>query len=127
MQVNRLIVVIGVALLGASAFAQGKSETWRCQSGVLWLDGGQIVVIVKHDGSHSGTVQVAGVTQKAQFEVSGFDRRWDFGELLKSGIFNTALLSVQMERHATLTSPRRMRKAWYPRTASTSVKRTDFA
>ncbi len=49
-------------------------------SGGYWYESGKKVVTatINEDGK-TGKIEVAGITHKADFEVEGFDRRWNFG------------------------------------------------
>jgi hypothetical protein len=58
-------------------------EIWECKEAYGSWD--KILVLATiEDGRQYGEVLVAGVTHKSQFQIQGFDRRWDFG-LAKDG------------------------------------------
>ena len=56
-----------------------NAETFQCQAGQFWYDGGTIVVsaTINEDGE-SGTIEVAGVKYATGYMVVGFNRRWDW-------------------------------------------------
>lgn len=60
--------------------AQAKPvEKWECRD---YAADNWKTILVKatvDSGRASGTIEVAGVTWYASFQVEGFDRRWDFG------------------------------------------------
>src|SRR3569832_1699268 len=65
-------------------------EEWRCKD-VYGKWDTILVTTTVEEGRQAGTVSVAGVTHNAQFEVAGFDRRWDFG-LLLDGTYKYAFI-----------------------------------
>jgi hypothetical protein len=69
-----------------------NAETFKCRAGSYWEAGGKIVVTttINEDGE-TGTINVAGVTHQATYQVQGFDRRWDFG-LQDDGSYNYAFV-----------------------------------
>jgi len=54
-------------------------EKWECKD--FLADGWKTVLVTAtvDSGRASGTITVAGVTWYTDFEVQGFNRRWDFG------------------------------------------------
>ena len=93
-----LRLVVCVTLMGACILIQTQesngttTEKWRCFDK---LDYGKKTALVKltrvtEDGEKSGfgEVSVAGVTHKAFFRVQGLNRRWNFGELTKAGLYS---------------------------------------
>jgi len=93
-----LRLVVCVALMGACILVLTQessgttTEKWRCFD---ILDFGQKTALVKltrvtEDGAKSGfdEVSVAGVTHKARFEVEGLDRRRNFGEKTRTGLYS---------------------------------------
>src|SRR3569832_2417196 len=65
-------------------------EEWRCKD-VYGKWETILDTTTVEEGRQAGTVSVAGVTHNAQFEVAGFDRRWDFG-LLLDGTYKYAFI-----------------------------------
>ncbi|MDL1870125.1 hypothetical protein FBQ98_11945 [Gammaproteobacteria bacterium PRO6] len=64
-------------------------EVWECAE---YYQRSEILVTATVDeGRTSGSILVAGVKHNAQFEVKGFDRRWDFG-LARDGTFDYAFI-----------------------------------
>ena len=93
-----LRLIVCVALMGAFILIQTQessgttTEKWRCFDE---QDYGKKTALVKltrvtEDGkkSGSGEVLVAGVTHKALFLVEGLNRRWNFGERTKAGLYS---------------------------------------
>ena len=73
-------LLVAVVLLIASAMGQAKPvEKWECKD--FLADGWKTVLVTAtvDSGRASGTITVAGVTWYTDFEVQGFNRRWDFG------------------------------------------------
>lgn len=71
--------------------AQAKvTERWICKdaNSASWTT---IVTADVLELKYSGVVKVAGVEHQAQYQVKGFNRRWDFG-LTKNDTFDYALV-----------------------------------
>jgi len=70
-----------VVLLMIVATAEAKPvEVWECKD--KYADSETVLVTATvEEGRKKGSISVAGVTHSTQFEVAGFDRRWDFGLL----------------------------------------------
>ena len=82
-----LLAFIGLAV-GATVGVQAQesdiitTEKWRCFDRYDYLEATVLVELsrVTSEALGIGEVSVAGITYTAVFKVSGFDRRWDFGE-----------------------------------------------
>lgn len=61
-------------------------EKWICKS-VNSYEWNTIVEAEVNSGRESGSIKVAGIVHEAQFEIRGFDRRWDFA-LQNDGTFD---------------------------------------
>lgn len=105
--VVRIPVAVALSLCGMIVLAQesgtpaepadsenantGPDETWSC-----WepydVQKRPLVTLTLYRKSGFGTVQVAGDTQAAQFQIQGFNRRWDFGHTKENGAFSFAFL-----------------------------------
>ena len=93
-----LRLVVCVALTGACILVQAQessgtiTEKWRCFGEFDFDKKAALVKLtrVTKDGERSGfgEVLVAGVTHKALFRVEGLNRRWDFGEELRTGSYS---------------------------------------
>jgi hypothetical protein len=71
--------LIAILLLTFSAMAQAEPiETWECKQ---YGSGGDSILVTAtvEEGRKEGRISVAGVTHVAEFAVTGFDRRWNFG------------------------------------------------
>jgi hypothetical protein len=82
-RIQLMILVVGSL---CAANAQADEETWRCKSGVYWNDNAPVLVVATHGNGNTGEITVAGTTQSAFFAVDGFNRRWDFGPVLRQGL-----------------------------------------
>jgi hypothetical protein len=75
-------LTLAVSCLSIVSVAQAKPvEIWECQESSFGNWNNILVVATADDGRRSGSIQVAGVTHHAQFQIEGFDRRWDFGSI----------------------------------------------
>jgi hypothetical protein len=72
------------------AAAAAPIEIWECKEGYDSWDNILVIATVE-DGRQYGEILVAGVTHKSQFQIQGFDRRWDFG-LAENGRFKYAFV-----------------------------------
>jgi hypothetical protein len=64
---------IALCLLSGLAFA---GERWECTE---MISSEVLVVAIVHDTKTTGQIEVTGTSQKADYEVKGFDRAWSFG------------------------------------------------
>ncbi|WP_435106393.1 hypothetical protein [Arhodomonas sp. AD133] len=71
------LVFVGSLLVSAAAVSE-PVEVWECKDKYGRWDDILVEAHVDQD-RRGGSISVAGVTHPAQFEVAGFDRRWDFG------------------------------------------------
>jgi hypothetical protein len=84
----RLLVAVVLLIVSATASAMGQAkpvEKWECRDYVAdnWKN---ILVKATIDSAReTGTIFVAGVEQKTQFAVEGFNRRWDWGTSSSGG------------------------------------------
>lgn len=59
--------------------AQQIIEEWECADGGIIPDWNKILVIARvFEDRQSGNIDVANITHEAQYQVAGFERRWDF-------------------------------------------------
>ena len=73
----RFVLIAVILLTGAS----NANETFECQSGRSWDNEGKTLVTASIFGETGGaTIEVAGIVHLAVYRVTGFNRRWDFGE-----------------------------------------------
>ena len=72
-----------IALLLLAEVTNG-AETFECQSGDYWDIDGKILVTARvFTESGGATIEVAGVVYLANYRVTGFNRRWDFVEVME--------------------------------------------
>ena len=72
-------LVLFLISVSTSAMAQKPVEVWECRK---FLDDNWKSILAKatvDSGRASGTITVAGVTWYTDYQVQGFNRRWDFG------------------------------------------------
>lgn len=82
---KRSTQLITALLLTASATAQASPvEKWECMD-VIGSWETILVTATVETGRKKGNISVAGVTHAAEFQVAGFDRRWDFGPMPNRG------------------------------------------
>ena len=79
----RLLITLVLLIVGEVAQAK-PVEVWECKDVFASWDTILVTATVE-DGRQKGNIYVAGVTYVADFQVAGFDRRWDFGARPKSG------------------------------------------
>ena len=81
------ITFIVLATFGIQAQGSDTVKTWRCFSKFDFDKNTVLVeltrVTVAGETQGSGQISVAGVTHCALFRITGFERRWDFGEEMK--------------------------------------------
>ena len=78
----KLLVAVVLLIASATASAMGQAkpvEKWECKD--FSADGWKSILVTAtvDSGRASGTTTVAGVTWYTDFQVQGFNRRWDFG------------------------------------------------
>ena len=67
------------ALLLVSVAHSATIEEWECRD-YKYNSSENILAEAKvNEGGTTGGISVAGVTHKTSYEVTGFERRWDFG------------------------------------------------
>ena len=78
------LIMLATYVVQAQESHNDVIEEWRCFGATDFLKEGVLVTLSRvtpiGQDRESGEVSVAGVTYRATFRVSGFDRRWDFGE-----------------------------------------------
>ena len=79
------ILFTALAIFGVQAQGSDTVEKWRCFD--PYYDSGKNTVLIElnrvtaaGETQGFGQISVAGVTHHALFRITGFDRRWDFGE-----------------------------------------------
>ena len=78
----KVLPIVVLVMIVATAEAK-PIEVWECTD--IFADSETVLVTATvEEGRKKGNISVAGVTHSARFEVAGFDRRWDFGELSRS-------------------------------------------
>ena len=77
-----------IFLLALALPVQAATEKWICQ-GSPYADWKDILVIATSNGdNYSGTLRVAAITYNTQYQVQGFDRRWDFGSVKENSSYS---------------------------------------
>jgi hypothetical protein len=76
----RTLVTVMLLTFGAMVQA-GPVEIWECKERYAASWEAILVTATVEEGRKKGNISVAGVTHVSQFEVAGFDRRWDFSLL----------------------------------------------
>ena len=76
---NKPWIVMVLFLLSVTSAAAEDStiETWTCTANKLGSEVLAIAYVEK--GRETGYIKVAGVIHDALFQITGFDRRWNFG------------------------------------------------
>ena len=75
---NKITLLLIVLSFTNTAQALQSVEEWECKD----YYGNWNNILVKttiHKERSTGTIQAAGITQKAEFHVRGLNRRWNFG------------------------------------------------
>lgn len=80
-----------VLIWSASASADGYAEVWKCSPGGYYSESRIVVTATISEGRKFGEIAVAGTSHVAEFMVSGFNRRWDFGSI-KNGVLQYAFI-----------------------------------
>ena len=84
---KKLIIIL---ILFSFNVAAKNIETWKCSERYDSSKKTLVKATVKK-GRTEGTINVAGVSHNALFEVAGFNRRWDFG-LTEKSTYNYAFI-----------------------------------
>lgn len=105
----RILAILALACLALSAVAQETTtpngvskppglvlpakpdETWSCADR-FDSPRKELVRLTAYREFAFGVVVVSGISQFAQYQVQGFNRRWDFGALKESGSLPFAFL-----------------------------------
>ena len=76
-----LELIIAVVLIASVAKAQASPvEIWKCKDWRKSASWSKTLVTASIDaGRKKGKITVSGITHTANYRVSGFNRRWDFG------------------------------------------------
>lgn len=85
---RKYALMLLVAFSGA-AYGEGPVivESWFCSPGTYYSATNVVVRAMVFDGRKFGDIDVAGGSQMAEFEIEGFNRRWNFGPVNKNGIY----------------------------------------
>jgi len=75
---KRIFVII-TFFLSLNSYAEKAAEVWQCQEKDYGDWSNILVSATVNEDRESGKIFVAGVVQEADFQVKGFNRRWNFG------------------------------------------------
>ena len=78
--------LLALTLLAVTARAEAV-EIFDCQTGFLWIDDYEIILVATiYDDGESGTIKASGKVNKTLYDVPGINREW-FWELDDDGAY----------------------------------------